>query len=289
MGILNLAFRMLPQRRVLAFVTSILLVSAVVAHEFWLQPDSYRPAVGQATPIRLLVGDGFPGERRVRDPKKLERLDLIGPAKDDKSRAITGKDGEDPVGSITPEKAGVHAIVYRGKEALITLEAEKFEAYLKEEGLDDIIQRRKDLNESAKEGREAYSRCAKALLCAGSDTAGAWNTNAGLTLEIVPATNPYAAHAGDTLTFTLFEEGKPVKDAMLAALTFAEGKTERLTARTGSDGKASFILNRPGLWLVNAVRMDRAKNRTDVDWVSVWSSLTFDLAAAPEPKAPAHP
>ena len=270
-------------RNLAVAVCAFAVASLAWAHEFWVQPDTFRPAVGAATGVRLFVGDGFPGEHKPRDAKKLERLDVIGPEAGAKPVAIDGKDGADPVGMITPAKPGVYAVAYRGKESTITLEAEKFEEYLREEGLTEVLKKREELNESKAAGREAYSRCAKSLLCAGGEPAGAWDVKTGLAVEIVPTTNPYAAHAGDTIAFLLLRDGKPVADAQLMALTQGDGKTIRTTARTDANGRASFTLKQSGLWVINAVRMDRVDpkaGRTDVDWVSIWSSLTFDLAPA---------
>lgn len=274
----------MPSPRIVAIALfAAVLASAALAHEFWVQPDSFRPAVGAATGVRLFVGDGFPGEHKPRDAKKLERFDVTGPEAGAKPVAIDGKDGADPVGTITPAKPGVYAVAYRGKESTITLEAEKFEEYLREEGLTEILKKRADLHESKAAGREAYSRCAKSLLCAGGEGAGAWDAKTGLTVEIVPTTNPYAARAGDTIAFLLLRDGKPVADAQLMALSQEGGKTIRATVRTDASGNASFTLKQPGMWVVNTVLMDRVDptaKRTDVDWVSIWSSLSFDLAPA---------
>ncbi|MGQ0627329.1 MAG: DUF4198 domain-containing protein [Phycisphaerales bacterium] len=267
--------------RIALCICALLFAGAAAAHEFWIQPATFRPAAGAVTPVRLLVGDGFPGEGKPRDPKRLERFDVIGPGKDEKARPVEGKDGAEPAGIFKAEKPGVHALVYRSKEATIELEAEKFEGYLRDEGLQKTIEDRATRGESAKAGREAYSRCAKALVCAGDDPAGAWNVRAGLALEIVPETNPFQSHAGDKLTFLLIEDGKPCADAQVNAMTEVEGKTRRTTMRTGPDGKVTLELKSPGLWVLNVVRMRRAENRSDVDWVSVWSTLTFDLAPAP--------
>jgi uncharacterized GH25 family protein len=264
---------------VFAAISTVMLAGTLRAHEFWVEPSKFRPGVGEKVDVRLLVGDGFPGEVRKRDDKKIERLDVIGPRADAKAERIAGKDGEEIVGSVVIEKAGVHAIVYRGRESIIELEADKFEAYLKEDGLDNAADYRRQHGETGKAGREAYSRCAKGLLCAGADSSGAWSVKTGLGLEIVPVDNPYAAKAGDRLAFVLLEGGKPVEGAMMVALhAGSEGKTLRTTARTDKDGRASFELKQPGVWLINSVRMARAVGRTDVEWTSVWSSLTFDIA-----------
>lgn len=280
----------LQSRIVAAAFCAILLASVALAHEFWVQPDTFRPAVGAATGVRLFVGDGLPGEHKPRSARKLERLDVIGPDAGAKPVNIDGEDGADPVGTITPAKPGVYAVAYRGRESTISLEAEEFEEYLRQEGLTGILKNREELNESKAAGREAYSRCAKSLLCAGGEPSGAWDAKTGLTVEIVPLSNPYAAHAGDTIAFLLLRDGEPVADAQLMALTQDGGKTVRTTARTDASGKASFTLQQSGLWIINTVLMDRVDptaKRTDVDWVSIWSSLSFDLARAESvPPAP---
>lgn len=269
-----------------AILSLVASASVAIAHEFWIQPVSFRPALNAEVGVRLMVGDGFPGEARTRDSKKIERLDVLGPSSEGKAVAIDGKDGDEPVGVIKLARPGVHAIVYRGRETTIELEAQKFEDYLREEGLDAIIKRRAELGESKAAGREGYSRCAKSLVTAGGEASGAWDASGGLKVEIVPTANPCAARAGDTLGFRLIRDGKPVQNAQLTALTQAAGSTVRMTSRTDDHGEASFTLRSPGLWVINVVLMDRvdpAANRADVDWISIWSSLSFELAPSESP------
>jgi hypothetical protein len=248
-----------------------------------VQPDSFRPAVGATTPLRLVIGDDFPGEQRPRDAKKIERFDLIGPDPDARPRAVEGADGANPAGAITTARPGVYALVFRGAESIITLPADKFEAYLREEGLDAALRARAERGDSAAPAREASSRCAKALLCVGGGGGRAWSAPAGLAFEIIPASDPCAARTGDTVAFVLLREGRPLAEAQLTALYSADGRTLRTVARTDAAGRASFTLRRPGLWVINAVSMDRAEGklrRPDVDWISVWTSLSFDVAPA---------
>ncbi len=274
--------------RLWAVAISSLVASASIAmaHEFWIQPVSFRPELNSEVGVRLMVGDGFPGEARARDSKKFERLDVLGPSSEGKAVAIDGKDGDEPVGVIKLARPGVHAIAYRGRETTIELEAQKFEDYLREEGLDAIIQKRAELGESKAAGREGYSRCAKSLVTAGGESSGAWNATSGLKVEIVPTANPCAARAGDSLGFRLIRDGKPVQNAKLTALTQVAGSTVRMTSRTDDRGEANFTLRSPGLWVINVVLMDRvdpAANRSDVDWISIWSSLSFELAPSESP------
>src|SRR5207249_7443329 len=53
----------------------------------------------------------------------------------------------------------------------IELEPEKFESYLKDEGLERVVKIRSDRKETLKPGREVFSRCAKTLLKVGAGAA----------------------------------------------------------------------------------------------------------------------
>ncbi len=279
---------------VFSIVVAAFAARPAAAHVFWVQPDTFRPAVGASTAVRLVIGDDFPGEQRPRDAKKIERFELIGPGPDARSVAVQGSDGANPAGEIATARPGGYAVVFRGTESIITLEPEQFEEYLREDGLDDALRSRRERGESAAPGREAYSRCAKALLCAGGEgakTGNAWSVPAGLAFEIMPASDPCAARTGDSFEFILLRDGRPLAGAKLTALYSADGRTHRASARTDAAGRASFTLARPGLWVINAVAMDRAEGklrRPDVDWISVWTSLSFDVAPSAREPLPAH-
>ncbi|RYY15920.1 MAG: hypothetical protein EOO36_11930 [Cytophagaceae bacterium] len=64
------------------FLISILLgcAAAAVAHEFWLQPISFRVAVGAKIPLKLLVGSHFAGEAWPRPTRRVQRFVRVGPA-----------------------------------------------------------------------------------------------------------------------------------------------------------------------------------------------------------------
>lgn len=273
------------------------------AHEYWIQPATFRPAAGQEIDINLFVGDGLPGEARQRDPDRLIRFDWIRVSEHSSSpsspQVISGKQGDTPAGKVRLTSPGLHVIAFRNRPTTITLEPDKFEAYLREDGMEHVIDLRNKLGESTKPGREAYSRCAKALVAVNGDGRGAQDVRIGLPLEIIPLNNPYrpleTRHqpAATTqpattnapshppvptrLTFQLLENEKPAAGALMAAIWLEKGESIRRTARTDSDGKASFELSQPGMYVINAVRMTRAKGRDDVEWESTWSSLTFEL------------
>jgi hypothetical protein len=59
-----------------------------------------------------------------------------------------------------------------------------------------------------------------------------------------------------------------------------------LHARTDKQGRATFILERGGVWRIGAVHMIEARDKKIADWESLWASITFEsLEASTAPKA----
>ncbi|QDV90329.1 Nickel uptake substrate-specific transmembrane region [Phycisphaerae bacterium RAS2] len=280
-----------------------ILCGRAAAHEYWIQPATFQPTAGREIDVNLFVGDGLPGEPRPRDNSRLIRFDsyfqLSNAVANSRTTDISGDDGGTPAGRFVFTSNGLNTLTFCNRPTTITLEPDKFEAYLREDGMEHVIDLRKKLGESTKPGREAYSRCAKALVAVNGDGRGVHDVRIGLPLEIIPLNNPYRPlekrrrspattqpttinapsqpSAPTRMTFQLVENGRPAAGALMAAIWLENGKSVRRTARTDSDGKASFELSQPGMHVINAVRMTRARGRDDVDWESTWSSLTFEL------------
>jgi uncharacterized GH25 family protein len=280
-------------RRFTAVLALLAAASSALAHEFWIQPVKFAAVPKETVGLRLMVGDGFPGEARPRDPRKLVKFFALGPTGE---MPIPGSDGNDPAGEFAATAPGVYVLGYRSNHSRVTLDAAKFEAYLKDEGLDAAITERAKLGESSKDGKEAYSRCAKSIIAVApanastSSTADASNLSEGfdrvlgMPLEIVPVTNPLSAVAGSTLMFRVLHDGKPLANALVNA--FAQGENEpAVQVRTNAQGHADLKLDKPGIWLIGTVNMTRASAdvaaKNDADWESLWASLTFELKPAP--------
>ena len=108
-------------------------------HEFWIEPSTCRPAPDERVSFRLFVGDGFPGEPYARNPRHIQRFDLIGPVE---TMSIDGTPGKNPAGEVRLARPGLHIAAYSSQSNWIELEAENFEAYLKEEGLEHVVRAR---------------------------------------------------------------------------------------------------------------------------------------------------
>ncbi|HTD52790.1 MAG TPA: DUF4198 domain-containing protein [Thermoanaerobaculia bacterium] len=260
-----------PDRVLAAFVLLATLgVQAALAHDFWIEPSTFRPAVPSQLTVALRVGQDFRGDPVPRDDRKIDRFVLADPAGES---AIPGLPGTDPAGFVRIERPGLAVIGYRSRRTFIELEAEKFEKYLTDEGLERVSKARAERGESGKPGKEVYSRCAKSIVLAGGGPAAGYDRPLGFTLELVP--EKLVAKPGD-LPIRLLYEGRALEGALVVAINREEPE-KRLSVRTGRDGRARLGLPRPGVWLVKVVHMVPAPKDTGADWESLWASLTFEI------------
>jgi uncharacterized GH25 family protein len=260
-------------KRSLLIVLTFILAPLATAHDLWIEPSSFRPAVGERVSAALRVGQNVQGDPMPRIPPLVERFVLADSGGD---HPMIGRAGSDPAGMVLVSAPGLQWIGYQSNPYPVTLEAAKFESYLKDEGLERIITERAGRGQSAAPGRERFYRCAKSLLDVPGSATTKSETPLGFTLELVPRKNPYALNAGDTLPVALTFHGKPIANVLVVAMR-KESPEKAVRARTDAKGHATLRLSDPGFWLIKAVHMQAAPLDAGVDWESWWASMTFDL------------
>jgi uncharacterized GH25 family protein len=269
-----------PRALVLLALLGLFVVGPVLAHDFWIEPSTFRPAQGGRVAVRLRVGQGLQGDPVPREPQRIERFAAVGGMGE---TGVPGVPGMDPAGWVSPSSPGLLWIVYDSSHETVQLDSAKFDSYLGEEGLERI----RKLRPAANTGpvKEIYSRCAKSLLSVG-DIGGKGGTGydrvLGLELELVAEKNPYALKPGEELPLRLLYHGKPLDGALLVAIpkSAKAAPDARASARSDRQGRAALRLDRPGVWLVKAVHMVPAPKGSGAEWESLWASLTFELPAS---------
>jgi uncharacterized GH25 family protein len=264
--------------RFLAGATALfLLATSALAHDYWLEPESFFVAAGEAVAVRLHVGEKLTSEEeRPFQKKPTVKFQLLW-ADDALDLAALGREDKTPVARVTPKAPGTYLIALERDARLIKLDAKKFNDYLAEEGLDAILEQRRKAGEDKAEGRERYRRYLKAIIQAGDKRDDTYKRLLGQKLEIVPRANPGALKAGDALAVRVLFDGKPLAGARLAAHVRAGGKVTTQTATTSKEGEATVKLDRAGTWLVRLVHMRRAADDKEADWESFWASCSFGL------------
>jgi uncharacterized GH25 family protein len=261
----------------LAAVPALLAVPALRAHDFWIEPSAFRPAIAQRVTVRLRVGQEFRGDPVPRDPKLLKRFVLVG---SNGETAVPGVPNTEPAGFLSIPAPGLYTIVYTSNPEPVQLDAKKFNDYLSQEGLETIRELRAQRGQSDAPDREIFSRCAKALVAAGGAEAAAgaagWNRELGLRLELIPGENPYMLTDSQVLPVRLLYGGKPLQGALVTAFT-KERPGAKISARSDAKGRVALKIDRPGTWLVKSVHMIPASRESGADWESIWASLTFEV------------
>lgn len=242
------------------------------AHECWLQPASFAPVAGSTVGLTIQVGMNFTGEPRPFNPERIATLKQFSAAG---AMDLTSKLNGLLQLPVRFADAGTHVIIYDSKPSLITLEPDKFDEYLREEGLDFVIAERAKAGESGKPGRERYQRCNKTIVRADGKSDETFSVITGQRLEIVPLDNPADWRSGGTLRFKVLFAGQPLPGARVRAWNRAGSELKTLDGTTSEAGEVGFALPAGGQWMLGTIRMARVAGDKDADWESHWGNLTF--------------
>ena len=245
------------------------------AHDFWLQPSPYLAKSGERIDVSLFVGEEMKGETQPYIPGWFSDFRVKSASVE---KPVNGDLGEDPAGyfKITP---GLNVIGYRSTKDTVTFKVEKFNRYLRQEGLEWVIEARKRAGIENEPAPEHFSRCAKSLVFASGSPANEVDSKLGYTLELVAQKNPYLLKGGDSLPVQLFYLGKPIPEILVIAFT-RENPTQKQVVRTDASGLVNIRLNAPGEWLIKAVHIIPVTNDPKAVWESFWASLTFQLLSS---------
>ena len=258
-----------------------LLAGPLAAHDHWIAPSSFHPALGARVDLRLCVGHPSQFEEQLRDPRRAVRFELLGASG---AKPIVGLDGRSPAGFFTTRDPGCLLLVYQSNHALAEIEPAKYAEYLESEGLEDVQHERERRGETDLPGRDSYLRCDKALLSVGDRPADehvdGYDTVVGLPIELVLESDPALWQPRDELVLRLELEGAPLAARQVKLMRLTAPHTI-LLARTDEHGRARFTPDAPDGWVASTVHQRRAKpeQALEGDWEGLWASLSFELRA----------
>lgn len=267
-------------KRSLLRIASSMLVGAASAaaggHEFWIEPSTYHPGVGETFRLELRHGERFRGERVPRREDLIDRFTLAGA---EGEAPVVGRSGG-PTSFTRATSPGLHVAGFRSRRMRNDLDAASFERYLREEGLARIADLRAARGETDRPGREVYSRGAKTLIAVGDGgpNGPGHDRVLGFPLEIVLETSPAALRGGEDLVVRVLFAGKPLADVEVVAVSAADPEHLR-RRRTDEEGRVRFPPAEPGAWLLTTIHMVPAPPDVDADWESFWASFTFERQA----------
>ncbi len=255
-------------------ISFLVIISSLLAHEFWISPDKFIYKRGDKINIRFFVGENFEGFNWSGNKENIQSLKLYyGGVNDDLSKYISDLPGDSL--ELTMLDEGTNLIAYNSKNRFIEIEAPKFHEYLLEDGLFNTIDYRTENNEKDSVGKELYQRCAKTLIQVGLKKDNTSSLATELPLDIIPYTNPYMLKHMDSLKVKILFNDQPVVKSLVKIWHREKGKTIKTDLTTDESGNIKFPTNNSGKWMISIVKMIRLENDSLAQWQSYWGSLTW--------------
>ena len=254
----------------------VLVAAPLAAHDTWILPRKAEVGAGEVARFELTSGEKFPAPGSAVVPDRIARSGLRV-----RGKTLRFRGRETGRNALLLARAagtpGIAAAWIELKPKSIELGPGEVAGYLDEIGYPEIAKDR--AGKPASRWREVYRKHAKAFVRVGAGEGDAsWREPVGMALEIVPESDPTALRGGVSLSVRVLDGGKPASGFPLAAV-FA-GSPGRTLARTDADGRARFVLDQPGPWLLAGTKLSRSA-RSDADWESDFTTLTLSVAPAP--------
>lgn len=253
------------------------LTLAAESHEFWVMPDRFTVPVGGQVEFALNVGENFVGTPAgFGRPmalsfswfNQMDRTDLT-----DNLPATL----EHNAASMAFNRSGTQLIALDTKPQTLEMPADRFNAYLKDEGLDSVLRARADQLRDAEPGRERYRRHVKTLVTVGGKSDATYSKKTGQILEIVPLSNPRIVKSGGVLRFRLYFNGQPLGGALVKLWNQRGHQLTVLRTRSDRRGELALAMPWPGVWMASVVHMVPSEGEAEFDWDSHWGNLTFQV------------
>ncbi len=258
--------------------------SPLSAHEFWLDAHDYTLEAGQELLLDIRVGQDFKGNKYSFNPNLFHDFSITNV---DGKTPIEGRIGDQPAVTLVPAKEGLLVLNHFSTSQLLTYKDDgKFESFIRNKGLDWVLEKHATRGLPAYGFGEGYTRFAKSLIAVGDGTGQ--DTRTDMPFELVALQNPYTDDISDGLAVRLFWASNPIAGIQIDIFQRTGGDTEVIKTHVVTDetGMAIIPVVSGDIYLINAVHMiitsDEEIERTSAVWHSLWASMTFQAGLAGE-------
>ncbi len=232
--------------------------------------------------LRWMGDYAVAGPNGVLDNARV-RLELSGP----RSRLL-----------FQPDREGTYAVGAATRTRMARLAGDKFNQYLRNEGLTDALQARQALAEQNVASAEKYTKFAKAIVQVGGNAGAGFDTVLGHPVEFVPLQNPAAVQAGGNFRVQLLIGGAPAANRLVYVNSehnevVPGGETHAyFSQRSSDDGVIEFAVSESGRWYIKYIDIQRTGDQEywyspllvwlgaevpRIPYESNWATLTFTI------------
>lgn len=200
---------------------SFYLLFAIVllcSHDLYIKLDTYFLQPQQEATLSLYNGTFEKSENLITRDRMLDASVVAQGAR----VPINPDQWQDQDSTITQltfktGEAGTYVAGVSTKARNIALAADKFNDYLKHDGVLDMLEYRTTNNLLDQDAVESYQKHVKAIYQVGEVKTEDWNTVLGYPIEFVPQVNPYEKYSGDQLAVQLLLDGEPLPNQLVFA------------------------------------------------------------------------
>jgi uncharacterized GH25 family protein len=261
--------------KLLIFIVSLLTSTAGPIDLIWLKAKKYTVSPGEKIAVQVTTGrdfEGTPVDFKKESLVKAEHYWQGGSA----DILSTLNDGLKEQIKETLVQEGTHVIALRSNPVIREIDAETFNAYLKEYSVDDVIDKRKETNSVDQPAKVSSSWHSSIVLQAGAKKDDTYKKDGSYPLEIVPLSHPYELKKGDVLRVKILWNDKPLFGCRVKIWTRTNYTTVAQPIYTGQDGVVDAPVSGSGMWGITVVKLIPSRN-ADAQWQEYQASLNFGL------------
>jgi len=292
-----------------------LAVLLLYNHDLYLKMETYFLKPNQKATLSLFNGTFEKSENIITRDRMLD-ASIISHGQKIKVTPEQWKDQDSTITQLTfnTGKAGTYVAGVSTKARNIKLTAEKFNNYLKHDGVTDMLAKRTTNNLLDKDAVESYQKHVKAIYQVGKTKTEDWKTVLGYPIEFIPQANPYEKHSGEKLDVKLILDGKLLSNQLVYADYINNTKdlnhehnekehshdhkhdnkhkhkhnhksksekehthTNGQQLRTNAEGIVTVDLPEDGIYYIRTIHMIDVTDHKELTHRSKWATLTFEV------------
>lgn len=252
--------------------------TAVLSHEFWLEPVRSQVTTGDEIIVSIRVGEDLVGDEIPNLPHLQEAVDLsIGADR----FSIASRIGDIPAFKFLAQEDALIVLRYQSKpNPLIYDSDDAFMTFLDEAQRPDLLKAWKASHQKGSKITEEFTRYAKTAI--GIGNAFGQDMYQGMPFEIVMLENPFSDSYDGSLSLRLMRDGRTARNAPYHILFRDElQQVSRVEGHTDDNGLFTVSTVEQGFYLVNAIDVAETdpatRGESGVQWKSNWASLSFRI------------
>jgi hypothetical protein len=255
----------------------------VFSQELWLSPQRFFFTIRDIANLRFLLGENLAGTEWRGNNDSIAHLVLYSPGGGTKNLIPVVRDGNMGL-QLSLREEGTHMVVFHSRNTRSDYDAKNFNQYLQDEGLNQVIDFRRQHGEEQEMTSLQTQHCVKTIFQVGGLITDECRYPSLLPLEILPEENPYSVPQGSyndkpvKRRFQVLFYGQPLNN-VLVKITYRGTGNSIHTDSSRSNRKGWISIERhTGPTLLTTTYMERNQRDTSARWQAYKTSLSFEYS-----------